>query len=295
MLNLILTILLTSSLFLIFKTFPRFRVNTFQAIIVNYLTCFFTGLFFLRNEIAYFQIDLRIPWLQLALVTGLMFVITFNLIALTVEKISVSAATVANKMSLIIPVIFSLLFIESSAGAFSFLNYSGLMLGLLSIPLAAAGNPPVISTTVSLSGKWWLPLLIFFLGGIIDMTLNFVNYKFLDEISRPWFPVIAFLSAAIAGIILLTYKVMTGKVLALSFRSVAAGFILGIPNYFSVYFLLKALADFNHNGALVFPALNIGIILFSALIAAAIFRERLSRINITGIIFAVIAIVLVFI
>ena len=75
-------------------------------------------------------------------------------------------------------------------------------------------------------------------------------------------------------------------------KDILAGILLGIPNYFSIYFQLKALSAFDNNGAIVYPSLNIGIIIGSTLAAVLIFKERLSRVNQVGVALAVVVIFL---
>ena len=71
-----------------------------------------------------------------------------------------------------------------------------------------------------------------------------------------------------------------------------AAFTLGIPNFLSFYFLLKALAYFGSSGAFVYPLYNLGVILLSAIIGLLVFKERLSKLNIVGILLAITAITL---
>ena len=50
---------------------------------------------------------MQTPWFKWACVMGVMFVSIFNVIGMTAQKISVAVASVANKLSLIIPVVLS--------------------------------------------------------------------------------------------------------------------------------------------------------------------------------------------
>ena len=71
------------------------------------------------------------------------------------------------------------------------------------------------------------------------------------------------------------------------------GVILGVPNYFSIHFLLAALRNENGNSASVFTINNVAIVLFSTLLGILIFKEKLSMKNWGGIVIAVISIALV--
>jgi uncharacterized membrane protein len=75
-------------------------------------------------------------------------------------------------------------------------------------------------------------------------------------------------------------------------KNIIAGIFLGIPNYFSIYFLFKALNFYLNNSAAVFPINNVGIVVASTLFAVLIFSEKLNRKNVIGFVLAIISIIL---
>jgi drug/metabolite transporter (DMT)-like permease len=80
-------------------------------------------------------------------------------------------------------------------------------------------------------------------------------------------------------------------------KSVVGGLFLGIPNYFSIYFLLKTLEklnkDFHLTSATIFTLNNILIIMFSIIIGLIIFKEKISLQKIIGFIIALLSIILI--
>jgi drug/metabolite transporter (DMT)-like permease len=74
----------------------------------------------------------------------------------------------------------------------------------------------------------------------------------------------------------LAYWTFTGGV-TWSLRSVLAAIPLGLPNFFSFYFLLKALDAYQQNGAVVLTIYNLGVILLSAFTALIFFKEQLTK------------------
>ena len=71
------------------------------------------------------------------------------------------------------------------------------------------------------------------------------------------------------------------------------GILLGAINYFSIYYIIRALSSFSIDGALVYPSLNIGIIIGASVVGILAFGERLSLMNKIGLSLAVLAIVLI--
>ena len=68
-------------------------------------------------------------------------------------------------------------------------------------------------------------------------------------------------------------------------RNVIYGLSLGIPNYLSILFVLKSLNKMD--SSLVFPILNIGVVVLSALIGWGYYKEHLSKLNWLGVILAI--------
>src|SRR6478735_2577203 len=104
MLFLIGSILLASYLTLAFKSLEKFGINTFQAIVYNYITCVITGS--IVNGASPFKSGLlEHNWFPWAMIMGVLFIGLFLLIAFTAQRSGVSVASVANKLSLAIPFI----------------------------------------------------------------------------------------------------------------------------------------------------------------------------------------------
>ncbi|WP_233188583.1 hypothetical protein [Tenacibaculum sp. SG-28] len=85
MIYLILSIVFSSSLFVIFKYFERYKINTLQAIVVNYLVAFVVGMLSASSFSRITTIPQQ-PWFYGALVLGLLFVSVFFVMAMTSQK-----------------------------------------------------------------------------------------------------------------------------------------------------------------------------------------------------------------
>jgi uncharacterized membrane protein len=75
--------------------------------------------------------------------------------------------------------------------------------------------------------------------------------------------------------------------------SILGGIALGVPNYFSIFFLLGALQNNAINSASVFTINNVAIVMLSTLLGILLFKEELSLKNWVGISLAILSIVLV--
>jgi drug/metabolite transporter (DMT)-like permease len=76
-------------------------------------------------------------------------------------------------------------------------------------------------------------------------------------------------------------------------RSAAGGVLLGALNFGNIYVYLRAHQALPQHPALVFTGVSIGVVALAALTGMAVFRERLSAINLLGVALALGAIVLI--
>lgn len=286
MFYLLLTILANVGIFMAFRSFSKFNISTLPAIVVNYGICVVTGILYVGFDTVSNEFDPESAWFISASLLGFIFITTFFLMAHTTQVRGVSVATVASKMSLAIPVVFSLFVFKYAVSSLDAWNYLGIFLAFVSIWLVSRKRK-VSEAHVFNFRFLLLPLAVFLLGGLIDTSLNYVNHHYIDAAIEPIYPIFIFSAAFITGaIVCLVKRVKFG------WKELTGGIYLGVPNYFSIFFQLKALSAFDNNGAIVYPALNIGIIIGSTLLAIILFKEKLTRLNYIGVLLALVVIFL---
>ncbi len=286
MFYLLLSVISGTLIFLIFRAFATFRVNTLQAVIINYIVCVITGVIYEADAAIFTSIKPVETWVWISLLLGFLFISSFYLTAFATQRLGISVVSVASKMSLVFPVIFSLFIWKIRLEDMNIFIYTGIVLSVPAVVLSSLKN----FTNKSYAG-WrglMLAILLFFVGGLVDTMINYTNYHFINVSNSRAFPIIVFGAAGSFGILTLLVK---GK--RILWKSIAGGVLLGIVNYFSFVLVLKTLKIFHDNGALFFPLFNIGIILFSTFLSILIFREKLNKINWAGLFLAVLALLLI--
>jgi uncharacterized membrane protein len=304
MLFLFLSILLSVVLLLNFRLFPRYEINTFQAIVFNYFVCFLTG-YLLLPEGQSVSIDLSQTWTWLALGLGVGFILTFLLSGLSTQRIGITATSLANNLSLVIPVCFSLFVFQTGGKTFDGFNYLGLVLAVIAVGLstykkepAPTSNPDGSTATYPhksrLSGATLLlPVAVFLLYGATNTIINYMNIHYIASSGNTVVVMLTMIvGAMVAGTIMLGVRLIRGQE-KIVVRNLIGAVTLGVPNFLSFYTLLLALSQFGGNGAFVYPLYNIGVILVAALLAALFFQEKLSTANRIGLVLAVLAIALI--
>ncbi|AZQ44008.1 EamA family transporter [Nonlabens ponticola] len=283
MMWLILSIATSSLLYVIFKYFSVFKVNTLHAIVINYLVAAITGYFMYQGDTSISSIP-EANWLVYAAGLGILFFSIFNVMALTSQKNGLSVAAVASKMSLVIPVVFGIWVYEESLGL---LKIAGILLALVAVYLASLKKKSGIDLT---KGYLALPIILFIGSGVIDTTLKYAEKNHVPSGDEPLFSATCFAIAFIVGTLVLVYEAFKGNYL--NGRSILAGIVLGVPNYFSIFFIIRALKT-DMESSVVFPINHVGTVLFTAALGILIFKERLIPKNYIGIGVAVAAIILI--
>lgn len=294
MIYLLASILLSVMLLLNFRLFPRFNVNTVQAISLNYIVCFVTGYVLLPSGIA-FSLDFGQTWTWVALGIGVAFVVTFLLSGESTQRNGITATSLANNLSLVIPVCISLFVLGTSGRAFDGWNYLGLLLAVVAVALStykkADTNVPDSATSTGLLAL--LPVAVFLMYGFTNTMINYMNVKYIATGVNPVVVTLTMvIGAIVAGLTLLAFRLISGRE-RFELRNLAGAVTLGVPNFLSFYTLVLALSAYKGNGALVYPLYNIGVILVAAGVAALFFREKLLLINKVGLALAVLAIALI--
>ncbi len=281
------SIVLTSWLTLSFKIIERIKVGRLQAIVFNYIFCVLTGCLVNGHVPAYSE-NLNKEWFPWACIMGTIFISLFNIIAFAAQRIGVAVTSVANKLSLVVPFIFSIYLYNEHA---TWLKVVGICIALLAVILTCL---PAQADQKQTSHKWLyiLPILLFFGSGLLDTMIKYVEHSFLNAANVNDYLITAFTMAAILGIVTWGFLFVLRKE-KFNWRGVISGAAIGIPNYFSIWCLMEVLKQYANNSSAIIPINNMGIVLFSALIAWLVFKEKLSIINWVGIILSLGAIALI--
>ena len=285
MFYLLISICISSFLFVIFKLFDVLKVNTFQAIVVNYFVAAVLGFYLSNNSVSFQEIPNQ-PWFIGAFLLGIMFILVFNIMALTSQKNGLSVASVSSKMSVVIAIVFGVWYYEESLG---FIKLLGILLALIAVYLTSVKEKK--ETTVK-QVSLLFPILLFFGSGAIDTSLKFIETRFVEEGGVPLFSATIFGCAFILGMIILLYQIIRGA-FRLEFKNILGGILLGVPNYFSIVYLLKALSTDGMESSTAFTLNNVGIVILSTLFGLFIFKEKLIWKNWLGIVIAIVSILLV--
>lgn len=288
MIWIILSILSSASLMLIFKFFQKFEVDTFYAIVINYLTCVVVGIFLIPS-LSTSSVN---SWgfMPLGFLLGLMFISLFFLIGKTTQKMGISVATVSMKLGYVLPIILAFTIYSETISSFKIIGIILTIFAVIFTSIKKSEN----ELTKGIN-NFLFPLIIFIGSGVADSIVQYTEKTFFKQGGFEVFNLILFGTAFFIGLLIAIYSnLKKGLSIFQNFnkKNIIAGIILGVPNYFSIYFMFKALNHPTFESSIVFPVNNIGIVVSSTVLAFIIFKEKLSFLNHLGLLLAVLSIVL---
>lgn len=284
MIYIAISIILFNVLVVFFKLFEKYNIDNLQALISNYFISALLSLLLL-SENDNIQSSIESEWFIHAIILGTLFISIFNIYALGIQKIGIATSSVINKMSFVVPVVFSIIFYENEVFSLSILF--GVLLALLGIYLSSTNN-----SSFNFDKKYlWIILIIFFGQGFVDIVLNDSKF-YIPKDENILFFLILFISATTAGILILFAKKQISHI---KIKNLLWGAIFGIPNFFSIFYFLKALQSdyFIDKSYLIFPLTSVGIVVTTTFLGMLIYKEILTKRNLIGITIAIISILII--
>jgi drug/metabolite transporter (DMT)-like permease len=218
-----------------------------------------------------------------ALGTGAMFIIVFLITGLAAQRTGVAVASVASKMSMVIPVLAGLWLYNEQLHTAKAIGI------LLAFPAVFLVSKP--STSEEMKNFRFrdlgLPILLFFGAGLVDTLIKAVQFHFMNEQNKG---IIIMMVLGTIGLVRLIFLAFKDRKF-IGFKDLLGGIVLGSANFLSLHYLVRCLEYPGAESSHVFTIVNTGVVSLSAVIAAVGFREKFSGAKILGLMLAIGAIV----
>lgn len=287
----VLIVILTSSSFnIIFKIFEKLGVNTQQAVIINYIVAVAIGLFL--SPISYSPAEIVSQgWFYCGLALGISFFVSMMLYARSTSIVGVALTTLLTRTSLVIPTTLAFLLFGEEFTMRTLIAVVLILISLFFIVFSKSAP----STMKKEHSKWLLlimPVMVFMMSGFNDSMIKSAQFYFIrDNMANSTFITVVFATALIYG---LADYVITGKYKnnPISYKAVIGGLVIGAINVINSHSILEALKGIS--ASVVFPIVNIGIVLLSSFVGILLFKERLTKGKSIGIVLAIIAIAILY-
>ena len=272
---LLFTILCSSSIAIILKFNDTKKGEPIVILAGNYFVASFTAtVLMLFSESKRFSIET----LVFGCLLGLLFVVSFYIYAKAISYAGTALATTSSRLSVIIPFILSIIIFDEEPGLNQLIGFAFTIITFIFFYFSVKGNHSKDDSIIK-----YVVLLAVFIGiGINDFAMKiFKSWRPAEE--EPYFIIFIFSSAFIYS---LSY-ILINKI-KIERQTLIWGLVLGLPNVFSTIFLLAALTFLP--AIIVYPLMNIGIIVLTTVLAFIFWRERPNRWGVFALIVASLAI-----
>lgn len=285
MLYVLVSVIFSVTVSVILKLARRYAVDTTQIIVWNYPVAVLAAWFFLDPPVR------GLPWASMPwpvyLGLGVLLPGIFVAIAASIRYTGIVRTEVAQRISLIIPLIAAFWLFGESA---DWLTLVGVAIGLAAIMCSIGWRSG--RNQYGTNRKVWLYPLIVFVGlGVVDVL--FKQVATLQAISYSSSLLIVFTLAMLVAFAYLAYSIVRQRS-RLSIHAIFWGIVLGLFNFGNILFYMKAHRALPDNPSIVFTGMNIGVILLGAVVGVSLFKEKLSKLNIVGLFLAVLSVIVIF-
>ncbi len=272
----LLTIFCSTSIALILKYSDVKKGETIVLLAANYLIASiiaFISLILFKNPLFTFQTFF------FGMFLGLLFVLSFFVFAKAIGLAGTGLATTTSRLSVVIPILLSIIIYNETPNEYHLLGIILTFITFILFYFSIRGNRKEGD-----GFKKYIILILVFVGiGFNDFAMKiFKNWRMSDE--EPYFVFFIFTFAFFFSSMFILLKKIKPET-----HTIFTGLIMGIPNVFSTIFLLAALAILP--GIIVYPLMNVGVIVATTLLAFIFWNEKPDKFGIAGLIVGIAAIV----
>lgn len=264
------------------KVARRQGIDIAQAILMNYITAIILCIFLLKPGVNIGEIMENGVFIIIAL--GILLPSVFIIMAKAVQLVGIAKSDVAQRLALFLPILASFtIFGESLTLA----KGVGIILAFLSL-IALTYKPNTKNSHAKTDDRLNIKNTALILGGVwVGYGVIDILFKQMAKLGNA-FANTLLVSFILAFILLFIYLIINKT--KWQGKSLIGGILLGVLNFFNILFYIKAHQAYKDDPTLVFAGMNIGVICLGAVVGLFIFKEKISKINGTGIILGVCAV-----
>lgn len=275
MLYLILAIISSALVSIMMRTSEGRIKNNISLLSVNYIICLILACGHMGPENVFISGKGLGTAIGFGIINGVIYIGSFLLFQYNVKKNGVVLSAVFMKLGVLVPTLMSIIVFRESPKPMQILGFLSAIIAIVLINFEK-GNTHVAFR----AGLLLLLLGCGFADGMSKIYEELGSVKFEEQ-----FLVYTFIAAFVLSLLLVKNKKQTfGK------KELLYGTLLGIPNYYSARFLLKALGEVE--AVVVYPTYSVATIALVSLAGVVLFKEKFSKRQILAIVIISISIVM---
>lgn len=280
MINLLLAVFCSSSNSLIIKFSESKTTNKVSLLLVNYIVAVLFGSMLVVRGLGGLDRSTLGMMPMFAVINGIFYVSAFLMLQLNIKKNGATVSASLSHMGLMIPVLFSIFLFNEYPNS---LQSTGVVVAVasllvISIPTKGAGNE------VTNTHFRWLLIPMLLLSGMADMMSKIFEAYCEHSLED------LFLSATFVVALLICIIVYFMSHERINKWDVMCGLVLGVSNYMSTKFLIRAIYDIP--AYMAYITYGLGVVVFINFVNAVILHEKLTKLDYIGMVLSMGAIVL---
>ena len=214
---------------------------------------------------------------------GSLFISVFYFMAITAKKSGIAMATLSSKMSLVLAVIALAFF---GKGEITILKAIALLIAMFGLYLFSVDRKSKFNKDMLM-----YPIILLLGSTSVDFSIAYFQGFTKNQNELSLFTCMPFMGAGIIGISILIYKLVFRKE-KFPLKELGTGVLLGLVNYGSIFFTI----EFYHSGWMPestgLAINNLLVLVVGSIGAVFIFKEKLNRRKIQGLIICLLALIL---
>lgn len=234
----------------------------------NYVAALLLCWFSLNPDVHSLLDHAHVPWLAFVAL-GILLPAIFLALASSLQRSGLIKTEVAQRMSVLLSLLAAFFLFNEH---FTWLKGGAIMVGVLAVlGLVANSSPAVSSKATPVSKASGLLLLVWAGYAGVDVLLKYISTLGYSTATA------LFCSFAIALLVLSIKQLFSSRAIqrVLDVKHMLLGLLLGILNFFNIWFYIRAHQQLADNPAMVFASMNILVVVLGVLAGLLIFREKL--------------------
>lgn len=276
MVYLILSVICSSLVSIVMRSSEERAKNNISLLVVNYFVCFILACIHTGVDKLFITDEGAGTALALGMINGFFYVSGFLLLQYNIKRNGVVLSSVFMKLGVLVPTIISVLVFGEMPDAMQMI---GLAIAIAAIIMVNFEK----GKTGNASFK--LGLIVLLLGNGCADGMSKVYREVGNAAFEEQFLLFTFVAALILSSGLMIYKKQT-----FTKHEVLYGILLGVPNYYSARFLLKALGDIP--AVVAYPTCSVATIAVVSIAGVFLFKEKFTKKQILAIIIITISLAL---
>lgn len=279
MISLLLAVICSASITLVLKVGAKHCDNRYVMLSSNYITCVIMALLFMPREQIFSISEHGFLVLLLGVINGILFLVCMVYNQINVKKNGAILTATFVRLGIMVPTLLSIFLFGEIP---SRMQVVGILIVAVAFVIMGKGQKKDVASISKATLGSLIALML--LGGVTDSMSKVFEQTCPMELDDIYLLVTFGVAFVICAGITCYKRERVGV------KDCVMGVAMGIPNYLSTLFLIKAISTVP--AFVVYPSFSVGSILVVILVSVLCFKEKLEKMQVVSLILIISALIL---